>query len=188
MVLSLILRFTFYPFFRAGLSFVHPAYRYLRRSLPLFCCVLLGVCGRNPAPVVRMAAVALAALVLDSRNFAVSPLQRIASSVGCLLLWQPGLLANPGFFWSVVATGMLVHAMTEGSEGFLARYFLLMAGMPLLVIPLGAFWSSTVYGKASVHSLALGWIWELVLIPVGYALPLVRLILPSETGDFVLRI
>jgi ComEC/Rec2-related protein len=164
--------FVFLSVFFAS-KYLSPLFRVSRRFLPLICCLILYVTSRGNAPVLRTLALSLTVLILKQRNLQVSTLQLVLSAVAVLVLLDPDLLHNPSFFLSVAATGFLVRVFhEENTAKGIWHYFSLSLVMPVLVLPLSAFFFSKVALFAPLNQVLLAWFWDL-LIPIGFLLPLV---------------
>ena len=184
--LSLLLRLALFSRFSRQ---AEPVYRELRRLLPLACATVLCLTGSGTAAVRRVLALAAVLFLVRIRRWHCSRLQMIGSSVACAVLWEPELVADVGYFLSVVATVVLVQVAQETrGRDRLVGYLLLSSLMPVLILPLSAFFFAKISTLASVHALLLGWLWDLLLIPVGFLCPLVVVILPASASRALLAL
>lgn len=154
-------------------------FRLVVRFLPTICVLTLFVTSGGSASIRRTSMMIVAMLLLRTRRLRAGPMQLALSSVGLLIAWDPAFLLSTGFLLSAVTTVFLVQLL-ERRERRLEYYMFLSFTMPLLVLPLTAFFFSKAAWFSSMNQLLIGWIWELFLIPLGFCLPL--LVLLPETG------
>lgn len=184
--LSLCLRLFFFLGFSKE---TEPLYRELRRALPLFSAAALCLTGAGAAPVRRILALVTVHFLVRIRRWHCSRLQMIGSAVACAVLWEPELIADIGYFLSVVATVIVIQVAQETrGRDRLAVYFLLSSLMPVLIFPLSAFFFAKISWAAPLHALLMGWLWDLLLIPVGFLCPLVVVIFPARASRPILAL
>lgn len=152
------------------------AYRRLalhgRRLAPVAASLLLCLASGGCESILRASAMLAAALWVRYRGWHGSPIQWLGSSAALLLLLDPSLLGRPGFFLSAASTAFLLHALVESSATGWRAYLVVTLTLPILLWPLGAFFFGTFPLAAPLAGLALVWLWDGVLIPAGFALPL----------------
>lgn len=140
--------------------------------------VLLLTSGGSPS-VLRTAAMVASSWALRYRGWRSVPLQVLGSSAALLLLWDPSLVASPGFFLSAGATACLVHALENPGWGALKAYAIIAIAMPLLMWPMGAFFFGRLPIAAPLAGILVVWAWDLGIVPAGFLLPLVIRALPE---------
>ncbi|MBI4403564.1 MAG: ComEC/Rec2 family competence protein [Deltaproteobacteria bacterium] len=162
------------------------AYRYLDLCLPLAISGLLMLTGRGCAPIKRTLCMALFFALLRFRRLQCGTLQLLCSSVAILILLEPQQVGSCGFMLSVAATALLAEIMTgRGLSSPWRTYFFLSVCMPILMFPLTAFFFCKVSWIAPLCNLLVDWLWDLVLIPLGFLMP-IALCLPDCVQEIVL--
>jgi competence protein ComEC len=132
----------------------------------------LFLCALNPGnePMARATSMLLLFTLLRSRGLACSGAQLAASAAALLLLANPSRAASDSFCLSAIATAFLCVGFDKWGTGWRATLALCLA-MPLLMLPVGAFFFATVAPMAPLNGLLLGGIWSLGWIPLGFAAP-----------------
>ena len=160
---------------------------YVYQSLPIACCTLLLVTSQGSGSVVRTFGMYFALWLLRVRRMQCPPVQLAASSVACMIIWDPGLIAGAGFFLSAVATALTCQVLAEQKiRRQLLEFLFVVTAMPILVVPLSAFFFAKGAWFAPLYNLILGWLWDLLLIPVGFLLPILFAISPAPLTKFLL--
>ncbi len=151
-----------------------------RRILPVVAGLLLWMLsGKNP-PILRTMAALLAFFALRRRGLRAHPAQVALTTGAILLIWDPGLWIAPSFFLSVLATYLLAEVLFESRP--LGRYVWVSFWVPVLGFPATAFLFGRVTWLAPVYTWCLGWLWELLVIPLGFAAPFIVHVLPDVLG------
>jgi Competence protein len=158
-----------------------------QRLLPLLCSSVLFLTSGGAEPIRRTAAMALAFFVLRLRRKESSALQLAGSSLACLVIWDPGLLTSVSFLLSASGTLMICRLLSGHAESPWFDYCWSATVMPLLVLPLTAFLFAKISLTAPLHSLMLSWLWDLLLIPLGFLLLLCLGGLPEVPRQIVLQ-
>lgn len=188
------LLFVFLLVLRASIFFALPlgGWRYLgrffpwlRSLLPVAAAGLLSLTTPAAGPLWRVLAMALAVLGLRARRLQSATLQVASSAVACLWIADPSLVGKPGFLLSAGATLLLCQIATIGSwRSAVKAYFAIGLFMPVLVLPLGAFFFARVSWLAPVHGIAIGWIWYWGIAPTAFVAPLLLAVLPVQVRLF----
>lgn len=155
-------------------------YPWIQRFLPLGCALLLWMTGMDSPPVRRTVVMIFALTCLSLRRLECSPLQLTASCVGAMILWHPDILSSLSFFLSAVATAILCQVVAGFQRSSkLKSYFCLCTVMPILVFPLTAFFFAKISWLAPLNNLVLAWLWDLLLIPIGFLFPCIVALFPE---------
>jgi ComEC/Rec2-related protein len=146
----------------------------VHRALPVAGATLLWVTSGGAPSVQRTWAMALAVWALRWRGLWASPIQVAISAVGILMVWDPAMVTSPSFFLSAGATTLTILMFDEVRPRRRWLLYLVSAAvMPILAIPLVAFFFARVSVMASLYNVLLSGIWDLILIPAAFLLPLV---------------
>jgi predicted membrane metal-binding protein len=148
-----------------------------RGGLLLFCAAFLFWTSGGVPSMWRTLGTALSLSLLRYRRLNTPPMQLLFSAAAVLLIVSPSLLFRVGFCLSIAATFPLL-AMAEPMSflSALKRYIGISLLLPLLLFPWTAFYFGKVSLWAPLASLLLGWVWDLVLIPIGFLLPALTLL------------
>jgi hypothetical protein len=157
-----------------------------QRCLPLLCSLILLVTSGGAESIRRTAAMAGAFFLLRLRCKESGVLQLAGSSVACLILWDPALLTSVSFLLSASATLMTCRLLAGGAVSAWRDYVWSATVLPVTVLPLTAFLFSKLALTAPLHSLVLSWLWDLLLIPLGFLLLIILSILPAAPRQIVL--
>jgi predicted membrane metal-binding protein len=158
----------------------------LQTYLPLFAAAFLVILNPGNEPMARAAGMLLAFRFLRARGLSVRALQVACSSLALLLVFSPSRVASDSFALSGIATLLLcVWLENNPSRSIFATYFGLAWAMPVLLLPVSAFFFGQVAWTAPVNSWVVGWTWSLIWVPLGFLLPLLS---PFEPVLAVLEI
>jgi hypothetical protein len=153
--------------------------RFLHSAVPLFAASILYVTGNGAPPIKRTLVTLLCFQMLRLFRFDWSVLQVVCSSAACQIIWAPDCVSNPSFFLSSAATVLLCRIIEPGGKHSLKNYLFFCIVMPILFIPLSAFFFGKVALGAPLVNCAVAWLWDLFLIPLGLVLPPVYFIFPE---------
>ena len=188
-LLSVLLSLVFYPFIARGVGGASLCLRYSRSLLPTLACGTLYLTSGGAAPVRRLFPMALAFLVLRLRKWEASRIQMIASAVALAILIDPALIARPGFILSAVGTALLLQLVSGlGGRHNWKSYLFVVSVMPLVMIPLTAFFFAKVGWLGPIYCLMLNWVWDFFLIPLGFLLPLAWFVMPLSIFEWMWRV
>ena len=174
-------------FLRARLvssSLLAMGYRHLHRALPFLTSLLLLWSSRGCPPAKRAAAMFGFLLLLRVRRLYLGPVQLTASSAALLMLWDPSLVASVGFLLSACATAMLT-AVPVRSGGW-RQYAVMAIAMPILLMPITAFFFSRLSFFSPFWNLILSGLWSVVVIPAAFLLPPLVALTPSVVSRCLL--
>lgn len=157
-------------------------YRGMCAMVPLLAAAWLCLTAVDNPPIFRALTMVAAMTYLRFRRMECGPVQLVASSAAALILWDPSLVARPGFVLSATATALLGFLILGNARGALKAYLLISLGMPVLFFPLSAFYFSKVAWLAPLATLFVGWFWEIVLLPLGFAIPFAAAVLPAPAS------
>lgn len=154
-----------------------------RRLVFFLCAFLLWVTSGGAPAMLRTVAMALALGLLKWRAMHCASFQILTSSTALLLLWDVRQAASVGLFLSVAATALTLVVFCEArlSRRF-AKYFFASLWIPVLMLPVTCFFFGRISLLAPFYQTLLGWIWDLFLIPFGFALPFVVMAIPIESA------
>jgi len=140
-----------------------------RRLLPLFAGGMLWFTSSHNPPIARTLLALIALLCLRRRGMRAHSAQ-VALTVGALLLLiDPSQLSSASFWLSVFSTYCLGEALAGGK--LLKKYLWVSFWIPVLGFPATAFLFGKVAWLAPLHTVFLGWVWELLVIPAGFLAP-----------------
>jgi len=143
---------------------------FYRRAIPVFLGLTLWfLSGRNP-PITRTLVSLTAILYLRRRGLRARSAQVALTVAALLILLDPGNLSSPSFWLSVFCTYCLGEALAGGSS--FVRYLWVSFWIPVLGFPATLFLFAKVAWLAPLHTWGLAWLWELCVIPLGFAAPL----------------
>lgn len=155
--------------------------RYLELALPIGVAMVLWLTGKGCPSIQRTLALTVVVVITRLCRWSCSPWQMGCSAIAFCLIWNPSLVAKPGFILSAGMAAVLVQiAMMSPWKRMWRQYLFITAVMPILAMPLTAFFFGEVAPLAPVANLLLSWLWGLVLIPVGFMLPLFAIVLPES--------
>jgi competence protein ComEC len=161
-------------------------YRLWDLILPTLASLLLTLSSQGTASVIRTLAMAMAICLLRLRRCLCSTTQIVCSSAALMIAIEPGLLTGISFVLSVAATFLLVEVSEAKSlKSSLGKYFFLSTVMALLSCPLILFYFGRWSYLAPVTTLCFSWLWNLLIIPVGFIVPTLAL-LPGTYRHIVL--
>ena len=158
-----------------------PYYAALRHTLPILAALTLTLTSLGSSTMLRSCFMILALSYISFRGYSVTAIQVVCSSTACLLLLNPSLVSEPSFFLSVVATlclTCLLEAFTL--REFLKQYLLLSVLMPLIMLPVSAFLFGKITWLSPLYLILFSWVWDLLIIPMGFAFPFLSSILPKQ--------
>ncbi len=163
-------------------------YSFFLWVLPLFLGFFLCWTSQMQKPVLRATTMLVAAALLRGRCLKSSALQITLSSCALLVCGDPQLLANPSFALSASATSFLCLVCARREQGVrsaLRSYLTLSLTLPLLMAPVTAYWFSHIAYAAPLAAILVSWLWDILLIPLGFCVPCLLLVLPPFLGQWL---
>ena len=155
-------------------------YSRLMRILPLVAAGVLYVTGQGCGSVLRTVVMLLALIFLRFRGLVCSSLQIALSSTALVILFVPERISDIGFLLSAITTAFLLPLLEVHSwRASFQKFLHVSLTMPVLVLPLSAFFFGRISWISPVANVVVTWLWDLILIPLGFLLPLVLFCLPS---------
>jgi competence protein ComEC len=155
------------------------AYFWIGKGAPLLGAAFLVWINPGNEPMARAAAMLAAIGILALRRLRATGLQLACTSVAVLIVLSPERLASDSFLLSAVATVFLCAWMLDGKKvpGW-RQYFSLSLVMPVLLLPISAFFFGQVALMAAPNALLVGWVWSVAWVPLGFAAPFLAAFFP----------
>jgi len=155
--------------------------------LPVFSCGLLALTSFSAPSVLRTLAMAMAFCLLRFRKKHCSTLQLLCSSSALVIVLDPSLICGISFVLSLGGCFLLLQIdPREDSPSSLRSYVTNSILMPILSAPLILFYFSQWGCLSPICTLGMSWLWNLVIIPIGFMTPFLGL-LPSIFSVPVLK-
>ncbi len=142
--------------------------------------IYLALLNPDNEPMLRAASMILVAWCLRRRGFCVSGFQIAATTLAVSIVGNPAKVASDSFLLSAFATLLLCAWVGDAEAGNGLRAFIALTfAVPIMCLPIAAFF----FGKVALHSalngLLLGWAWGFVWVPLGFLLGVSVLPLPG---------
>lgn len=158
----------------------------LQRLFPLLIASFLCFTSSGAPSMLRALACVASQSLLRVLRLKTSLLQRLTTAIAILIILDPELVGSIGFVLSAVATiwvgqDLICFCARDGWQGYVA----LTLKMSLCLMPLSAYYFYAVPVAAPVLNLLIVWLWELVLLPLGFLIPLLFFLLPKPAFDVV---
>lgn len=188
LVVMIRLLLTFTPKVLMELREFRKFFRTFLLLLPVFSCGLLALTSLSAPSVLRTLAMAMALCLLRFRKKHCSVLQLLCSSSAFLIVLDPSLICGVSFVLSLGGSFLLLQIdPREDSSSSLRSYASNSILMPILSAPLILFYFSQWGYLSPICTLGISWLWNLVIIPIGFLTPVLGL-LPSFFSEPVLKV
>ncbi len=158
-------------------------YPFAHAYLPLVAAAILLVLNPGNQPMARAAGMLAAYRLLRVRGLRSGPIQLACTCLALLLVFSPERVASDSFLLSGLATVLLCAWIENAGQGSpVATYVSLSWAMPVLLLPISAYFFGQVAWTAPVNGLVLGWTWSLLWVPWGFLAPVVGSLPGSASG------
>jgi predicted membrane metal-binding protein len=152
---------------------IRNGYRFLEMTLPVLIGCLLASTSLAAPSILRTLAMALAIVILRMRRCVTSTAQVLSVSSALLLLFDPTFVTGVSFILSVGGTYLLIRALENiSTSSWLKVYFQSAVAMSILSVPIVGFYFSRTSYLAPLCQLAANWLWTLLIIPIGFLIPI----------------
>jgi predicted membrane metal-binding protein len=149
----------------------------LRRAVPCLGAFFLWLTSGGQTCMERVLVMSVILYGISLRGFYLTSQRLVASTLSLVLLWSPEKIGNLSFILSIVATALLVNLMQRKLA--FSTYVQTSLLMPIFMFPLLAHYQAKWAVTASIYSLLLGGIWDVIILPVGFCLPWVIFLTPK---------
>ncbi len=155
--------------------------------LPVLGSGILTITSFGTPSVLRTLAMALALCFLRLKRYFCSPNQVLCSSAAFMIVLDPGLMTGISFVLSLGGTYLLMEiSEAHNLSTAFRKYILLSIVMSFLSAPLILFYFGQWSYLSPICTLAVSWLWNLIIIPIGFSVPLLG-VLPDSICDAVSR-